>query len=113
MSADRVLWGGACLCLLSAVSHSIAFILLFLVHYRLRNMATVVYWGDIWNNIDSYSWASFGMGLSIGLSVLGAAWYVSACPSLRFSPLRRVLHRLLTLFCCLSSLSYCSAGVSS
>ncbi len=39
-------------------------------------MAEVVYWGDIWNNIDPYSWASIGMGLAIGLSVLGAAWSV-------------------------------------
>ncbi len=31
-------------------------------------------WGNILTQIDPYSYAGLGIGLSIGLSVLGAAW---------------------------------------
>lgn len=31
-------------------------------------------WGNILTNINPYSYAAAGIGLSIGLSVLGAAW---------------------------------------
>ena len=31
-------------------------------------------WSDVVMSIDPYAWAAIGVGLSIGLSVLGAAW---------------------------------------
>jgi hypothetical protein len=37
-------------------------------------MAAVQTWADILMGIDPYSYASLGVGFSIALSVLGAAW---------------------------------------
>mmetsp|Transcript_18283 Transcript_18283/g.29746 ORF Transcript_18283/g.29746 Transcript_18283/m.29746 type:complete len:157 (+) Transcript_18283:24-494(+) len=33
-------------------------------------------WPDIFNNVSPHAWAYFGMALSLGLSVIGAAWGV-------------------------------------
>ena len=38
---------------------------------------TEIGWNTIFNDIDPYLWAYTGTGLSIGLSILGAAWYIS------------------------------------
>eukprot|EP00744_Colponema_vietnamica_P003456 GILI01005297.1.p1 GENE.GILI01005297.1~~GILI01005297.1.p1 ORF type:complete len:200 (-),score=51.90 GILI01005297.1:248-784(-) len=31
-------------------------------------------WGDLFYNISPYSWANVGLALSLGLSIVGAAW---------------------------------------
>ena len=33
-------------------------------------------WADIFYSIPPYTWASVGIGLALGLSILGAAWYI-------------------------------------
>ncbi len=32
-------------------------------------------WGDYFYNISPYSWAYVGIGIALGASVIGAAWY--------------------------------------
>merc|ERR1719150_2950887 len=32
------------------------------------------YWSSIFSQIDPFAWAFVGIGLSIGLSIVGAAW---------------------------------------
>lgn len=33
-------------------------------------------WGDLFYAISPYSWAYVGMGIALGASVIGAAWYL-------------------------------------
>jgi len=33
-------------------------------------------WADVWTDINPYNWAALGIGLTIGLSTIGAGWYV-------------------------------------
>lgn len=53
-------------------------------------------WGEILLEIEPYSYAALGVGLSVGLSVIGAAWYVLCF--LRFS---------INLFSCSVPVSLC------
>jgi hypothetical protein len=32
-------------------------------------------WGELFYNISPYSWAYVGIGIALGASVIGAAWY--------------------------------------
>jgi V-type H+-transporting ATPase proteolipid subunit len=32
-------------------------------------------WSDVFYSINPYTWANVGVGLALGLSILGAAWY--------------------------------------
>lgn len=35
-------------------------------------------WGEVFDKVDPYVWAAIGLGLTIALSVLGAAWCVNS-----------------------------------
>ena len=35
-------------------------------------------WGELLYNISPYSWAYVGIGIALGASVIGAAWYFIA-----------------------------------
>ena len=39
-------------------------------------MSTYEDWGDLFYHISPYSWAYVGIGIALGASVIGAAWYV-------------------------------------
>ncbi len=32
-------------------------------------------WGDLFYSISAWSWAYVGIGIALGASVVGAAWY--------------------------------------
>lgn len=34
-------------------------------------------WGQLFYHISPYSWAYMGIGIALGASVIGAAWYIS------------------------------------
>jgi F0F1-type ATP synthase membrane subunit c/vacuolar-type H+-ATPase subunit K len=38
---------------------------------------TINSWGELFYNISPYSWAYVGIGIALGASVIGAAWYSS------------------------------------
>ena len=38
-------------------------------------MSTYQDWGELFYNINPYSWAYVGIGIALGASVIGAAWY--------------------------------------
>lgn len=40
-------------------------------------MSTITTWGELFYNISPYSWAYVGIGIALGASVIGAAWYSS------------------------------------
>ena len=41
-------------------------------------MASYEDWGDLFYHISPYSWAYVGIGIALGASVIGAAWYSPA-----------------------------------
>jgi hypothetical protein len=40
-------------------------------------MASYADWGEAFYSISPYSWAYVGIGIALGASVIGAAWYSS------------------------------------
>jgi F0F1-type ATP synthase membrane subunit c/vacuolar-type H+-ATPase subunit K len=40
-------------------------------------MSAITTWGELFYNISPYSWAYVGIGIALGASVIGAAWYSS------------------------------------
>ncbi len=33
-------------------------------------------WGDVFYSVNPYTWANVGIGMALGLSILGSAWYI-------------------------------------
>ena len=48
-----------------------------IINQLMSEAPTLATWGDYFYNISPYSWAYVGIGIALGASVIGAAWYIT------------------------------------
>jgi hypothetical protein len=61
-------------CIIGAMSSIVLFLCVGLPLLAGVTSYDIDAWGDVFNKIDPYLWAAFGIFLVVGFSVVGAAW---------------------------------------